>query len=99
MVDLFSHHVQVYPRKTHDALTLARNLFTYYATWGIYDEIITDPGSDIMSDAVTTLNKWLGIKHLVSLVNRHESNGVEGTNKQIMHDERSVKQWSKPEYY
>jgi hypothetical protein len=59
-----------------------------------------------MSDAVTTLNKWLGVKHLVSLVNRHESNGVEGTNKQIhrhmrtlVHDERSVKQWSKPEYY
>jgi hypothetical protein len=79
MVDLFSHHVQVYPRKLHDALTLARNLFTYFATWGIYDEIITDPGSDIMSEAVTTLNKWLGVKHLVFLVNRHESNGVEGT--------------------
>ena len=78
MVDLFCHHVQVYPRKTHDALTLARNLFTNYAAWCIYDEIITGTGSDIMSDAVTTLNKWLGTKHLVSLVSRHELNGVEG---------------------
>jgi hypothetical protein len=57
MVDLFSHHVQVYPRKTHNALTLTRNLFTNYATWGIYDEIITDPGRNIMSDAVATFNK------------------------------------------
>ena len=56
MVDLFSHHVQIYPRKSHDALSLAQNLFTYYTTWGIYDEIITDPGSDILSDAVITLN-------------------------------------------
>ena len=57
MVDLFSHHVQIYPRKSHDAISLAQNMFIYYTTWGIYDEIITDPGSDILSDAVTTLNK------------------------------------------
>ena len=103
MVDLFSHHVQIYPRKSHDAISLAQNMFIYYTTWGIYDEIITDPGSDILSDAVTTLNKWLGIKHVISLVGRHQSNGVEGTNKQILrhlrtlvHDERSLKNWSQP---
>ena len=81
IVDLFSHHLQLYPRKTHEAEALAQNLYSYYMTWGIYDQIITDPGSDIMSAAVTTLNKWLSVEHLVSLVGRHESNGVEGTNK------------------
>jgi hypothetical protein len=71
MVDLFSHHVQVYPRKTHDALTLARNLFTNYAAWCIYDEIITDTGSDIMSDAVTTLNGVEGTKNKVFVIYLH----------------------------
>ena len=87
-------------------MSLAQNLFTYYTTWGIYDEIITDPLSDILSDAVITLNKWLGIRHVISLVGRHQSNGVEGTNKQILrhlrtlvHDERSLKYWSQPQYY
>jgi hypothetical protein len=39
-------------------------------------------------------------------VGRHQSNGVEGTNKQILrhlrtlvHDERSLKYWSQPQYY
>jgi hypothetical protein len=78
-------------------------------TWGIYDQIITDPGSDIMSAAVTTLNKWLSVEHLVSLVGRHESNGVEGTNKQILrhlrtlvHDERNdqiKRKWGSPSVY
>ena len=95
IVDLHSHHVQIYPRKTHQAEELARNLFSYYMTFGTYDQIITDPGSDIMGKAVTQLNAWLGLEHLVSVVGRHESNGVEGTNKQIIrhirtlvHDER-----------
>ena len=80
-VDLFNHHVQLYPRKVHTAETLADNLFHYYMTFGVYDQIITDPGSDIMSQVVTQLNQWMGVEHLISLVGRHESNGVEGTNK------------------
>jgi hypothetical protein len=109
IVDLFSHHLQLYPRKSHDAEALAQNLYSYYMTWGIYDQIITDPGSDIMSAAVTTLNKWLSVEHLVSLVVRHESNGVEGTNKQILrhlrtlvHDERNdqiKRKWGSPSVY
>jgi hypothetical protein len=63
--------------------------------FGLYDEVISDPGSDFMSQMVASLNSWFGIRHKVSLVDRHESNGVEGTNKQLLrhlralvHDER-----------
>ena len=72
-------------------------------TFGVYDQIITDPGSDIMSQVVTQLNQWMGVVHLISLVGRHESKGVEGTNKQILRhirtlvaDERCIKKWGRP---
>ena len=84
IVDLFTHHLQLYPCKPHEAKALGQNLYSYYMTWGIYDQIITDPRSDIMSEAVTTLNKWLSVEHLVSLVGRYGSNGVEGNIKQIL---------------
>jgi hypothetical protein len=53
-------------------------------SFGLHDEIITDPGSMFMSDAVAQVNAWLGIRHRVSLVDVHESNGVERTNAEIL---------------
>ena len=55
----------------------------------------------MMSQVVLQLKTWLGIKHVVSLVDRHESNGVEGTNTQLLrhtlaHDERVANRWSDP---
>ena len=56
-----------------------------------------------MSEIVILLNKWFGIDKLVSLVDRHESNGVEPTNKQVLrhlsalvHDGRISQSWSDP---
>ena len=40
--------------------------------------------SDFTSKVVEQLTKYLGIHHIFSLVDRHESCGVEGTNKQIL---------------
>ena len=67
------------------------------------DCIISDPGSDLMSQVVKHLNSWLGIRHIVSLVDRHESNGVERINSEllrhisaIVHDERLLKDWDSP---
>ena len=57
----------------------------------------------ILCRVVAKLSEWLGIKRVISLVGRHESNGVEGNNKQILrqlrnlvHDLRIPKKWSDP---
>ena len=54
-----------------------------------------------MSDVVTQLNQWLGVRHKVSLMERHESNGSVGSGKQfirhlraLVSDERMIHKWS-----
>jgi hypothetical protein len=84
VVDHFSKHSNVTASSDYSATTMATALFVYFCTFGVYEEVISDPGSDLMSEAVAQLNQWLGVAHKVSLVGRHESNGVEGTNTHIV---------------
>ena len=83
VVDHFKKYVWGYVAKDYTAMSVATALFVFYCTFGVFDEVWTDPGSNILSEVVEQLNKWLQVKHVVSLVDRHESNGVEGSNKQI----------------
>jgi hypothetical protein len=103
IVDHFTKYVWVQVAKEYTATTVATALFVYLCTFGMFDELWSDPGSDLMSEVVAKLTKWLGIRHVISLVDRHESNGVEGTNKQILrhlttltHEYRATKRWSEP---
>ena len=43
-----------------------------------------------MSAVVAQLSEWMGVKRVISLVDRHQSNGVEGTNKQIVRHLRTL---------
>jgi hypothetical protein len=75
----------------------------HFATYGLVDSLASDPGSDLTSQIIAHLNEYLGIRHTISLVDRHESNGVERINKEILrhlrtmlHDTRLITKWSDP---
>jgi hypothetical protein len=99
----FTRLLGIFPTARKDATACALALFSFFVTYGAPTTLATDPGSDFMSDAIAQLNEWFGIHHKVSLVDRHESNGVEGANKQIIRhlttlllDERIKDVWSSP---
>ena len=90
IVEAFGGYTNLFATKDYTAETLASCLLQYYSRNGLFEELISDPGSDLMSDVVKLLHAWLGVKHLVSLVDRHESNGVEPRNKEILRHTRAI---------
>lgn len=102
-VEHFSKFATLYAAPDHSADHMARALFIHYVQYGKFVELISDPGSELMSATVVLLNQFLGQTKLVSIVDRHQSNGVEPTNKRILahartlvQDERIMHTWSDP---
>mmetsp|Transcript_10393 Transcript_10393/g.10015 ORF Transcript_10393/g.10015 Transcript_10393/m.10015 type:complete len:951 (-) Transcript_10393:1276-4128(-) len=75
VVELYTKFVSIYPCSDHTAVTTARALFQHAIRYGKYQQIISDPGSDFMSETLVELHRYLGQERLISLVDRHESNG------------------------
>jgi hypothetical protein len=103
--DHFSKLVFLFPVPAHDSEYAALAIFSCSVIYGAFSILMSDPGSEILSEAVSQVNKWFGIHHRVSLVDRHESNGVEGGNKQVLRhlsklfmEERIKDEWSSPQH-
>jgi hypothetical protein len=101
LVEHWSHFPQAYPAKDYSAETVAITLFKHFCTFGVFDFLVSDPGSSLMAEVVHELNKYLGVQHRVSLVGRHQSNGCEATGREFLRhlrtlvlDERLVHRWS-----
>lgn len=99
-----SRLIALYPAKDMSAETLATAAFIFFATYGVTDVLITDPGSNINSQVVQFLLKWFGVRLRMSVVGRHQSNLVERSHREtlrflstLVHEERMIKSWAKPQ--
>ena len=90
IVVLFSKLVFVYPCRDYTAKTLAMALFKFYSQYGVFEQIRSDPGSNLTSEAIALLHSWLGMQQVFSLVDVHTSNGVERTNGRILEHLRKL---------
>ena len=104
IVNHFTKHVYLYPSKNKEATSAADALITYVSLFGRFRNLISDPGSDYSSRVLEALNGYFGYEHAFSLVDRHESNGVEATNRELKRhlqalvaDTRFRDRWSEPQ--
>lgn len=98
-----SRLVGLYPVKDESATGMATAIFLFCVRYGLFDVLLSDPGSNITAEVVQQLLTWFGITHRVSLVDRHESNFVEPANREILrllsalvHEQRIVGEWGSP---
>ena len=96
--------VKLYAVANSDAITVARAMYLF-ASGGRYKGFATDPGSNITAAVINQLNEWMDMWHKVSLVDRHQSCGVEHTNRMVLEHakaliqtERAATFWDQAEY-
>jgi hypothetical protein len=105
IADLFTRLSKVYPAAEYTSESVADALKDFLITYGAYDVLQSDPGSDILGGAVDAINDRWKLRRKISLVDRHESNGNERLIGEILrhlrslvNDERAMDNWDDPDY-
>jgi hypothetical protein len=79
-IDIIVNHTtklaKLYAESEKTTVLTSTSLFQYMCSYGLFDVLMTDPGSDFKSEVVGHLTRCFGIDHMFSLVDRHESLAV-----------------------
>jgi hypothetical protein len=58
IVEHFSKFTGIYPAKNHSAEEMAKACFLHYTRYGRFEEVYSDPGSDLTSEVIKYLYIW-----------------------------------------
>jgi hypothetical protein len=93
----------MYAVKDYTVESLAEAIICEIAANGLFDELVSDMGSDLTSKAIGLVSEWMGYAHKFAISGRHQSNGCEGPSRQVLDkiraicaDHRIHMQWSRP---
>ena len=101
MVDSATRYPDAIALKSITAEEVAEGLVSMFCRLGVPNEILSDQGSQFMSDVMKEVNRLLSIKHLTSTVYHPTTQGLcekfNGTLKRILKRlcEKSPKQWDR----
>ena len=105
IADLFTRLAKVYASSEYTSDSVANALKDFLITYGSYDVVQSDPGSDILGGAVDAINARWKLGRKISLVDRHESNGNERLIQELLrhlralvNDERAMDDWDDVDY-
>ena len=76
ILDHGSRYPKAIPLKKHDAETVAKELLTVFARFGILEELLSDNGPEFVGAVVKHLLRSLDIKHLRTTEYRPQTNGA-----------------------
>ena len=90
VVNHYTSFVFLFPAKDNSAKSMAAALFKFFITYGRYDEIVSDPGSNLTAGLTEELIALFGTRHRFSMVGVHTASGVEGTNSLVNRHLRAI---------
>ncbi|GFX16481.1 retrovirus-related Pol polyprotein from transposon 17.6 [Trichonephila clavipes] len=85
ITDHFSKWAEIIPLKKASARIIADSLFgNYISRYGAPVKLISDNGTQFISDIFEHLSNRLGIRHVKTVVNRPQANRTERVNRDIV---------------